>query len=228
MRRPDLKTIIVAVILAILSSTNAVAMVGAPRYEVAQSNQWIPIPAWLAGTWQAKDQTFLDSYDCRTGRHLLEQPTTLQINRIRMIGTQQDDTGRIWHYAATPYVREIEAQTHLERQIIDQLVLLRSESNQVIFCTTGRVTRWSKGTKELLDYFYERTVVAYTPVDENTMKSELVVTDFDPDKQPLHSSHSVCLEQRVKPFAVIDRDERGDLRSKFLQFLSQKNRRAGQ
>lgn len=228
MRRADLMTIIITVMLAVISSTNAVAMVGAPGNEAAQSSQWIPIPAWLAGTWQAKSQTFLDSYDCRTGRHLLEQPTTLQINRMRTVGTQQDDTGQIWHYAATPYVRDIETQAHLERQIVDQLVLLRSETNQVIFCTTGRVTRWSKGTKELFDYFYERTVVAYTPVDENTMKSELVVTDFDPDKQPLHSSHSVCLEQRVKPFAVINCDERGDLRSSFLHFLSQKNRRAGQ
>lgn len=224
MRRPNMKALISVLMLVLLSSTNALAMVGATSQETAQPDQWIPMPAWLAGTWQAKTQTFLDSYDCKTGRHLLEQPTTLQINRIRTIGTQQDHTGQIWHYAATPYVRNIEAQSHTERQIIDQLVLLRSGTDQVMLCTTGRVTRWSKNSKELIDYFYERTLVAYSPVDENTIRSELIVTDFDSDKQPLHSSHSVCLELRVKPFAVTNRDERGDLRRLFLRFISDKNR----
>lgn len=228
MCRPNMKALIALLMLVLLSSTNALAMVGATSHETARPDQWIPMPAWLAGTWQAKTQTFLDSYDCKTGRHLLEQPTTLQINRIRTIGTQQDDTGQIWHYAATPYVRNIETQTHTERQIIDQLVLLPSGTDKVMLCTTGRVTRWSKSSKELIDYFYERTLVAYYPVDEDTIKSELIVTDYDPDKQPLHSSHSVCLELRVKPFAVTNRDERGDLRSKFLRFISEKNRRGHQ
>ncbi|HEY9785946.1 MAG TPA: hypothetical protein V6D17_11130 [Candidatus Obscuribacterales bacterium] len=183
-------------------------------------NQWIPVPQWLAGTWQARFQTFLDSYDCRSGRHSFEEPSTLQIARQRVIGAQQDEHGQIWHYGATPYVRNTETETYVESQTIEQLSLLSCDQNQVKIRTVGTVRRWCKTTRRLLDTFYERTVITYSPLNDGIIKADYTVTDFDTDGQPLHYSHSVCVERRIKPFMAVDHDERGNLKERFQQFIA--------
>ncbi len=88
--------------------------------------------------------------------------------------------------------------------------------------TVGKVTRWSKETQENLGSFYESTVVTYTPMSEDEIKTDLTITDFDSEGKALLTSCSVSLEHRVKPFVIINRDERGDLREKFLRFLDER------
>jgi|GEM_PF-3379172 hypothetical protein len=225
MQRNIINIVITVLTLALLSCPGALAALGAAG---EGNNYWIPVPAWLAGTWQTKFQTFLDSYDCTTGQQILTEPTSLKVARQRTIGAQQDATGQIWHYAATPYVRTSDTGSYIESQTIEQLTLLTSNPEQVRLCTVGKITRWSKSSRDNLGSFYERTVVTYTPMSEGVIKTDLNITDFDTDGKARLNSFSVCLERRVTPFAIINRDERGNLREKFLRFLSERTSSSGQ
>lgn len=223
MRRLIAYAFVLLVSLPPMDSKDAQTVVGGVYNEQATSNQWIPIPSWLSGTWQAKFQTFLDTYDYRLGKRTLEQPATIQVHRLRTIGAQQDNTGQIWHYAGTPYVRVTNTETFNESQTISKWTVLGSDANLLKLCTIGEVTRCSKRNTEVKDTFIERTVVTYSPLSEGVIKVDLTITDFDHNGQALRHSESVCVERRVKPFVVVNHDEHGDLREKFLRFQAARN-----
>lgn len=222
MRRTVVLQTIILLTLFVLSGTDTQAIVGDAKAQ-STANQWIPVPAWLSGTWQARFQTFLDTYDFRLRKKTLEEPATLHIHRERTIGAQLDESGQIWHYVGAPYVRTSETESYTESQTITRVSVLSSDSTQVKLCTVGEVTRISKPDGDEVDRFYEKTVVTYSPLNEGVIKVDLTITDFDINGHALRQAQSVCVERRVKPFLVIDRDERGELREKFLRFLTERN-----
>lgn len=223
MRQPSVFLTMVLLFTVVVSHGDALAMVGDVTARPANDNQWIPIPSWLSGTWQARFQTFLDTYDCRLGKRTLEQPATIPIHRQRAIGAQQDTSGQIWHYAGTPYIRNAETDSYSESQTITKLSVLNSEPSLLKLCTIGEVTRWSKSTDEVIDNFVERTIVSYSPLSEGVIKVDLTITDFDENGRALRQADSVCVERRIKPFVAINRDDRGDLREKFLRFQAERS-----
>lgn len=189
----------------------------------SQINYWMPVPAWLAGTWETRYQTFLDSYDCRSGKQLLKEPTILRVSKHRVTGAQQDSSGQIWHYASTPYVRTSRTKEFCEKQTIEQLDLLSVSDEKVKVRTVGKVEQFSDQNSETRSSFYEVTIVTYSPIGEGLVKTDLTITDYDVDGKAILHSISVCIERRVRPFAVVDHDERGDLRGKFTRFMDERN-----
>ena len=223
MNSKGFKALVILISLALVSSAGAFAMVGTSSRAVAADNQWIAVPAWLAGTWQTRVQTFLEVYDYRTEQQLVKEPTDIQVSRLRTVGAQQDATGQIWHYVATPFMRNSETETHFESQTIQRLSVLQSDANLLSLRTDGVVSRWSKETRQKIDNFYEITIATYIPLYSGRIKTDLQVADYDTNGRPLRLSHSMCVERCVKPFAAIDRDERGDLHEKFLRFMAERN-----
>lgn len=193
----------------------------AEKRPVNQTNNWIPVPAWLAGSWETNFQTFLDSYDCRTGKQLLKEPISLPVSKHRTTGFQQDSSGQIWHYASTPYLRTSETESYLESQTIEQLDLLGSTASEVKIRTVGKVERTSKEPQGTIS-FYEVTTVTYSQVGEGLVKTDLTITDYDTNGKAVLHSISVCVERRVKPFSIVNHNERGDLREMFLRFCAQR------
>lgn len=209
----------------ILSMSSAEAMIGSTAAPDLQSFQWIQVPPWLAGTWQAKFQTFYDSTDCATGQRQITEPTNVQISLVRTIGTQQDGLGRIWHYTATPYVRSIETADYSESQTIVQVSVLRSHTDRLTLRTAAKVVRCLKSKQQPYDTFFEITDVNYSPLSDGVIKVEMIIKDFDVTGKPLRVSQSVCVEKRIKPFTVINYDERGNLQNKFKQFQLEQEQR---
>lgn len=216
--RRIVNNLVVLVVTLLLSVGSTSAMIGSSPTQEDQSFQWIQIPDWLAGTWQTKFQTIIDSIDCRTGRRLVNKPVQVAVALIRTIGTQQDANGRIWHCAATPYVRSIETAGYYESQTIERVSVLASETNRLMLRTAGKVTRWMKHDRQAYDSFYEITDVAYSPLNNGVIKVEMTIMDFDIMERPLRVSKSVLVERRIKPFSIVNYDERGNLQEKFMKF----------
>lgn len=191
------------------------------RATVGQRNNWIPVPAWLAGSWETKFQTFLDSYDCRSGKQLLKEPISLAVSKHRTTGFQQDASGQIWHDASTPYVLASETADYIEKQTVEQLDLLMMAAGQVKLRTVGKVERISKEDQGTIS-FYEVSTVSYSPIGEGLVKKDLTITDYDTNGKAVLHSISVCVERRVRSFAVVDHNEHGNLREKFLRFCAQR------
>ena len=186
--------------------------------EFAKSNYWILVPDWLAGTWQAKKQTILASYNYSSKKHMERLPLEIDINRISKIGAQLDSQGRVWHLAA-PNTRIAETAEYTEYQTIESVKVLRNTPTSMTIKCKAEVTRISKTGNQPLDAFKEETITLYTRLSDNRILCDFHAFDYDSEGNPLFSSRLICTEQRVKDFQISDEDNRGDLRSRFHQFL---------
>jgi hypothetical protein len=182
-------------------------------------NQWIRIPAWLAGLWQANSEIVVEAYDFRQQRCPFETPAKIRAKRVSQIGSQTDSKGSVWHYIGVPYRRTVDTGSYIDYQLIDQITLVNSTENEVTVKTSSKVTRMDKQSSEILGAFREISLTTYTPLDINLIQVTFDVNDYDMVGRPMFSSKDVCIERRTKPFKVTDQDERGDLSQKFGLFL---------
>jgi len=185
-----------------------------------QVNYWFPVPDWLAGTWQATSEIVLDAYDHSQGTSELNGPVKLKVTRESVIGTQKDSLGRIWYYAGTPYTRALESDSFIDYQQMERIIPVESSLGKVVVRTLATVTRLDKQSQQLLNVFKVETTTTYTPLSVNLIQASFLINDFDMEGRPLYSSKAYCCETRIKPFRVVDQDERGNNRLKFEEFLA--------
>lgn len=190
----------------------------------SESQQWIPIPDWLSGTWQARSQTVLYSYNCQQQRYVSDQPATIEINRVSTIGVQCDKSGQIWHYTGAPYFRIIDAPQYTERQQIEKMLFVGSSPTTLTLKCRAAVEHIDKLTNETLDSFKEETTTTYESLADGIIRVDFRVKDYDLSGQPRNFSESVCTEKRIKPFQCIDHDERGNLQERFEEFQQSRSR----
>lgn len=180
---------------------------------------WLPVPDWLAGTWQAKSQTVFSSYNFQLQRQVIDSPVIIPINRTSTIGVQRDGIGRIWHYVGQPYPRVSETPAFVEYQQIKQVSVLSTSDDEVAIETLAIVGHIDKNSKQVLDEFQEDTITHYTPVKEGLIHVTFTVTDYDMMGRLRSSSKSACDETRIKTFSPVDQDDRGNLREMLNNYL---------
>lgn len=188
---------------------------------LGDNDTWVPVPDWLAGTWSAKSQIILYSYDHAQKRYAVSQATKIPVNRERTIGVQRDQKGQIWHLIETPYLRIIETPNYIERQKIERVELLAQTENTLTLKSVATVTHLEKKTFEVLDAFTEETFTTYEPIGDGLTQLTFNINDYDSLGRPKYTSKSICTETRIKAFEPIDQDNRTDLRQLFLDFLRQ-------
>lgn len=189
-----------------------------PAQPSTTTSDWLMIPDWLAGTWQAKSEIVLQAYDWTSRRMVVDKPLKVSIYRESSLGTQCDRNGRVWHYAATPYKRMIEAQKFCECQEVSSVTVVHSGPYELSLRTSAIVMRFDKHSGELSDLFREQTLTTYKRLDNNQILTMFRIDDYDMQGNPTFSSNAVCTEKRIKPFHTVDKDERGELKKKFLEF----------
>lgn len=180
-------------------------------------NDWIPVPAWLAGTWRGKLHTFVERYDHRTKEQTFEQPPPLNSQR-RTIGMQQDNSGQIWHYVSSrarklPWGAFIDYQNVLFRGVVVET------EKAVRIRTVATVRRISNQTNQCVDAFEREIITTYVLLDDGVIKVTLETKDLDVTRQPTVTARSIRVEKRVCPFERIDLKGNESLRAKFLQFM---------
>jgi hypothetical protein len=184
-----------------------------------QSNSWFLVPNWLAGTWQASSETVLETYDYRQGNRTISEPIQVETNRRSTIGMQCDNLGRIWYCASTPYERTVESSAFVEHQSMERITLMASSTKQLTVDCVATVSRSGKEIGATPNVFKEETITTYRPLSNNAIEAIFIINDFDLQGHPLMSSRAVCDETLVKPFTVINEDERGNLKQKFKEYL---------
>jgi hypothetical protein len=189
------------------------------QYSGEETNQWIPIPEWLGGTWQALSETVLASYSYLRQQSTISGPVKIAIKRTSIVGAQRDRNGVLWHYVGTPYTRTIVAPDYVEYQKINRVSLLKSDVSELAISCDATVTRVDARTSEFIDKFRETTTTSYTPLAKDLIAVAFVTRDSDMDGTPIFFSRQACTEKRIKPFAIINSDERGDLGASFRAFL---------
>lgn len=195
---------------------------GTPTPFIAPRNhtpKWVAIPSWLAGTWQAREQTIYQAYSYVENRQTVTRPIVVRINRVSRLGVQRDTSGQIWHYTGSPYLRVINTPSYIERQHIERIEVLEVLPGEYSVQSTAVVTHIDKKSNELVEVFKEVTTTRYKPLGTDFMEVSFDVLDFSAGGMPLRSSYSACIEWRIKPFRTVNSDERGNLSRLFKEFL---------
>jgi hypothetical protein len=188
--------------------------------QATQSNAWMLVPEWLAGTWQTQSELVLEAYDYAARRQLVQSPVLLKVERTSTIGSQKDCLGRVWHFCGTPYVRFNNRGQFDEYQTIQSLTSSSDQHGQLVINCRANVAHVNKTTGAVVERFQEITTTTYSPVDNNAILVNFEIMDYDQIGVPLLCSHKQSLETRIKPFELVDRDERGDLRQLFCRYLA--------
>ena len=184
-----------------------------------ETSDWIPVPAWLAGTWEASSEVVLYSFDYRQQINVVGEPASVKIDRVSTVGTQRDSRGTIWHYTGVPYRRSVEAAGYVEYQDMQDLKLLRCSDDELKVHCRANVSRRKRDSGEVFDSFREDTITTYSQLQDGLVEVNFTITDFDAQNKPIHAARTVCTERRTKPFAEINNDDRGNLRDKFKTFM---------
>jgi hypothetical protein len=182
-------------------------------------NQWVLIPDWLAGVWQAESEIILESYDYQKACHTIASPVRIKINRISTIGMQRDKHGRIWHYAGTPYHRIIMTKMFKEIQEIEKVELVKVSPAEIEMKFRAKVIRLHLKTNELLGTFIEETETTYKTISDGLNYVTFVISDFNISGQPIYSSKAACIEKRKKVFKVINEKDDENLDLKFREYM---------
>lgn len=160
----------------------------------------IPIPPWLSGTWVARSEIILYSYNCVSQHTDIEQPVTISITRESSIGNSRDANGQIWHRVNGSYARTIATKAYIESQQIKRLQLVPSAVDELKVQCGALVTRLSPDGSEFIDSFWEETTTTYTPLQDGLIAVTFAISDFDLNGKPLKRSRAICVEKRVRPF----------------------------
>lgn len=179
---------------------------------------WMPVPAWLVGTWKAQSEVILFSYNFQTQRLEVDEPIGVPIIRQSQIGMQQDAHGQVWHYLGTPYSRTAVMSSYIEAQQVQHLRTLRAGDGEVKIQSSALVTRLARDSCKLVDAFREETITTYTPLADGMIVVTFSICDFDLHARPLRRSWAACVEKRLKGFERVDQNERGQIRAEFERF----------
>jgi hypothetical protein len=198
-------------------------MIAPPKPALAtvphQTTDWIPVPSWLAGTWEASSEVVLYSFDYRQQVNVVGEPASVKIDRVSTVGVQRDPRGTIWHYTGVPYRRSVEAGGYIEYQDMQDLKLLRCSDDELKVQCRANVSRRNRDNGEVFDSFREDTITTYSQLQDGLIEVNFMITDFDAQNKPIHAARTVCTERRIKPFIEVNNDERGNLREKFDSFM---------
>lgn len=200
-----------------IAGSVASAMNTAPH--IPSRDSWIKVPSWLAGTWQSGCETIIDEYDYSKNESVLDHPIVQKVEKVHIMGTQIDSGGNIWHCTETPFVRVVKANGYVEYRHVNSIKSLSMDDGQLGINIESKVTRVLSDSSQI--HYSEQTGTTFTRIDDGVIKAEYIIEDFDSCGKQLFTLRKECTEQRIKPFAIVNRDsEHGDLQERFRMFIS--------
>jgi hypothetical protein len=190
-----------------------------PAQNNPSPDSWIKVPSWLAGTWESGCETILAEYDYSKNESVLPHPIVQKVERVHIMGTQIDNGGNTWQCAETPYIRVVKGDGYVDYRHVNSIKALSMDDDQLGVNIESKVTRVMTDGSQIL--YSEQTGTTFTRMSDGVIKAEYLIEDFDTCGKQLFTLRKECTEQRIKPFAVVNRDsEHGDLQERFRLFIS--------
>jgi hypothetical protein len=192
----------------------------AQQAQSASANNWIPIPAWLAGTWQFKTEnvTAMVNY---TNINYTQPPYTIRNETQKIFGQQKDKTGQIWHYLKSPYSYTTKLNHGLvgyER--VTAVEPISYNDSEVVLRVVGTDTQVNPRTKIVTTTDQSEDFNHYTEAGKDEMVNSGSAKHFDMNGQPTMDMTSAMLAKRIKPFEIIDQQDGNNLKQMFVDFLT--------
>jgi len=184
---------------------------------IRDSNQWLQIPVWLAGTWCSSET--IQVHPDKAAPNEKNVRVDLRLIAFYKIGTAKDTKGRIWQYVSTP-PENVAIGDLVEKRTLQQCEIVHADKNTVEIRTVFKVHESDSQTGTSYGEIIERSNVIHKYISPNHMWTSVVLSDYDCKGHLLDSFSKSCFEIRVKPFQL---SKLGDLQQLFDEFVSQLN-----
>lgn len=190
-----------------------------------QSNRWVKIPDWMAGSWTIKEETAVFRRNFKTG-HSSKIPHRFKARQKFVYGMQKDRQGGIWHYAGVPY----KSLAKLSRE--DEIHLVKDKQyepfNQsfVRFRSLVNVIRVKRSSQKISKSYQQESITTYTPIEGRSKRINLSAStkSFDENGNPLIRADNEALVRRSKEFEPLDSYKGKDMKALFIEFLTSTGR----
>lgn len=184
---------------------------------IGGKNEWLQIPAWLAGTWCSSDT--IEVRPDKTASNGKNVGVDLRLIAFYKIGTAKDIQGRIWQYVSPP-PENVAIGGLVEERTLQHCEIVKVGQNVVEMRTVFRVQENDAQTGECCGEIIERSNVTHKYLSPNHMWTAVVLSDYDLKGHLIDSFSKSSFEIRVKPFQVA---KLGELQQLFDEFINQLN-----
>lgn len=187
--------------------------------KLSATNNWIPIPAWLAGAWQFKTENVTDMVNF-TNKDYTKPPYTIRNEAQKIFGQQKDKNGQIWHYLKTPY-SYITKLNHgiLGYERVTGLEALAYNDEAVVLKLTGSDTQVNPKSQVVTNTDQAEDINHYSPLGKDGIVVSGSAKHFNVNGQPTMDMISNLIGRRLKSFTEIDEQDGENLKLLFADFL---------
>lgn len=186
--------------------------------DLEANNNWVKVPAWLAGTWNVNEETAILRQDYKTGR-IDRNPSVFMARQEFTYGSQKDRQGGIWHYIGAPYTSKTKMTAYQEFHQVKEKQFLVANDSQVQFRTLMTVVRVSNLNGRVNDSFQQESITSYRPLEDGVIALAGSNKTFDANGQAVFQQDNEARIRRYRHFNVADRKDGKNLKELFLQYL---------
>lgn len=189
--------------------------------KLSPKNNWVPIPKWLAGTWQFKSETVTHMNIINDKTRYPELPFVLRNEFQKTIGCQKDKTGQVWDYVKAPYSYTCKVDNDCIAYNRCETVSVVSDSKEeYIRKVSGADAIVEPESQVILKTLQKECISRYTPMDENAVRVDGSTKIFDTRGNAKLLKISNMLGTRAKPFEAVNEKDGEDLKKLFVEFLN--------
>lgn len=187
---------------------------------LSQSNHWVLIPNWMAGTWRIKEETAVFRRNFKTG-HSTKIPHKFKARQQFVYGMQQDRQGGIWHYVGTPYKSQAKLSRENEIHLVKEKEYEPFNEKRVRFRSLVNVIRVKRSSSKVKSSYQQESITTYTPVGSSSYRIKLSAStkSFDENGNPLIRADNEAQPRRIKPFEAVKTYRGKDMKALFIDFL---------
>src|SRR5579883_512435 len=182
-------------------------------------NIWIPIPNWLAGTWQFKNETV-------THMHVFDEtkypptPFVLKNEFQKVYGYQKDKTGQVWDYLKAPYAYTCKLNDgYLGYNRIELLEVLQNDPEEHLRHLIGPDAVVDPESQTILLTNQKECFNRLKQFGDDVIVIQGSTKVFDMDGKPKVLKISNMAGTRVKPFEPVDEKDGDNLKQLFADYL---------
>lgn len=183
-------------------------------------NNWVPIPKWLAGTWQFKSETVTHMNVINDETKYPPTPFVLRNEFQRTIGFQMDKSGQIWDYVKAPYSYtckvDNDCMAYNRCMTVDTI---ENSPDLYISRVAGDDSVVEPTSQTILLTQQKECINRFSTMGDDALRIDSSTKIFDNRGNSKLLKISNMMGMRAKPFERIDEKDGDNLRQLFVEYL---------
>lgn len=184
-------------------------------------NNWVPIPTWLAGTWQFKSETVTHMNVIKASTRYPPVPFVLRNEFEKTLGHQIDKSGQIWDYVKAPYAYTCKVDNNC-------LAYNRCMTVDIVTCSSDDYIRRVVGDDSIVEpqsqmillTLQKECISRYSPLAADAIRIDGSTKVFDSRGNTKVLKISNMMGVKAKPFETIDEKDGENLKKLFAEYLT--------